>query len=794
MRAKIFGFLVIALVALGVGGCVGTSDDSFGTVEQAVVDPPTNLVANVVSAYQVNLSWDPVPGADFYVIKKGSAPGNATSYTSTPASPTTFVDDHLSPVTQYSYQVTAVIGIEESPPSNEVVFTTPGGLAAPTDMMATAVTTTRIDVSWTASPSASKYYLFRATGAGPFTYVTTVVGTSYANTGLTPSTTYSYMVHAADNLGRESGDSNIATAMTPGSPPQIMPPATVTATAVSSSRIEVSWSSVSNAIKYYVFQAEGAGPFAYVGTMVGTSYTATGLTAATTYSYVIQAVDQFQVASANSAPPATATTFGTGSNAQVPTGVTATPISSSRITVTWTASTGSVKYYVFRALGNGAMAYVGTTFTTSFLDTGLTANTLYSYEVQGVDTLEVASASSTPRAFATTFPEGLGARFKFDEQSGTTTTDSVAGRVGALTGAAGFSSMDKPPVYDEDFHNYSYLTIPGGVNDAVSVPEDFQFTDDQSISFWAQLPTGGAGTVHLMGKRAAGCGAIQWDLYQDGTGLHLASNTTIVDFGASIPAATWTQVGVTFDGAAARLYVNGVETGSGAWASGPRQPVPVQFGNAGNCGNGAELFLDEVRFYTTALSPTEMGRLGIRPAAPTNMTGTALSSTAASFSWDAVGDADLYVIYRGDSPAAQSPYTSLVNSSTTFLEDHLMPSQTTSWHIRVVVNGLLSLPSNVVTVTTEPPPPPPSSVTVMANNGDPLRAEISWTAVPGALKYYVLVSVNGGAPTFLTTIVAPGTSVSHANLTSGNTYSYTIITVDQGNTESAPSTPAVFAP
>jgi fibronectin type 3 domain-containing protein len=793
MRARILGFIAVALVAFGVVGCVGGKDE-LGSVEQAVVDPPTNLVANVVSGYQVNLSWDPVAGADFYVIKKGNAPGTETTFTSTSAASTTFTDDHLTPLTQYAYQVTAVIGPEESPPSNEVVFTTPAGIAPPTNVMAMAISTTRIDVSWTAAAGASKYYLFRATGAGPFAYVTTVVGTSYANMGLTPSTTYSFMLHSADDAGRESGDSNIATAMTPGTPPQIDPPMTVTATAVSSSRIEVSWSTAPNAVKYYVFQAQGAGPFSYVGTMLGTDYSATGLAASTTYSYVIQAVDALDVASADSAPPATATTFGTGSQAGVPTGVTATAISSSRINVSWTASANSVKYYVFRALGSGTMAYIGTAFSTSFLDTGLAASTTYSYEVQGVDSNDIASASSTPRAFATTFAEGLGARFKFDEQSGSSTTDSVGGRVGTLSGGAAFASTDKPPVYDEDFHNYSYISFPGGANDAVSVPEDFQFTDDQSVSFWAQLPSGGAGTVHLMGKRAAACGAIQWDLYQDGTGLHLASDTTTLNFGASIPAATWTQVGVTFDGTTARLYVNGVETASGAWAAGPRQAVPVQFGNSGSCGNGAQLFLDEVRVYTTALTPTEMGRLGIRPAAPSNMTGMSLSSTAASFSWDAVASAELYVIYRGDSPAVQTAYTSLVNSSTTFLEDHLTPSQTTSWHIRVVVNGLLSLPSNVVTVTTDPPPSPPATVSVMANSGDPLRAEISWTAVANAQKYYVFVSVNGGATTFLNTVVAPGTTLSHAGLTSGSSYSYTVVTVDQGNTESAPSTPAIFTP
>ncbi|MFN0253072.1 MAG: fibronectin type III domain-containing protein [Kofleriaceae bacterium] len=268
-----------------------------------------------------------------------------------------------------------------------------------TTVSATAISPTRIEVSWTVAADATKYYVFRAVGSDPLAYVTTVTGTSYSDAGLSPSTDYSYMVRGADDLGGESADSNIATATTPAAPQQIGIPSDVTAAAVSSSRIEVDWSDVSGAVKYYVFQAQGAGSFAYVGTALNSDFTAASLAAATTYSFHMQAVDALDVESADSAT-ASATTFLPGAS-----GAAAVAVSASRIEMTWDAVPGASKYYLFQAEGAGAFAYVTTAQTTGYVAAGLNANTTYSFQIQSVDSFDQPSPEIATTA-ATTFPAG----------------------------------------------------------------------------------------------------------------------------------------------------------------------------------------------------------------------------------------------------------------------------------------------------------------------------------------------------------------------------------------------------
>src|SRR5207249_1688855 len=67
----------------------------------------------------------------------------------------------------------------------------------------------------------------------------------------------------------------------------------------------------------------------------------------------------------------------------VPTGLTATAVSTSQINLSWTASTDNVGVTGYKIFRNSVQ--VGTATTTSYSDTGLSASTTYTYTASAYD-------------------------------------------------------------------------------------------------------------------------------------------------------------------------------------------------------------------------------------------------------------------------------------------------------------------------------------------------------------------------------------------------------------------------
>jgi YVTN family beta-propeller protein len=181
--------------------------------------------------------------------------------------------------------------------------TVPADTTAPTapgSATATAVSGSQINVSWGAATDnvgVTGYEVERCQGAGcsSFALVATVSGTSYGDAGLTPATSYSYRVRAFDAANNKSSYSATGSTMTPDT---VAPtaPGGLTASAISSSQINLSWSAATDNVgvtNYLIERCQGAGcsSFAQIATSTTTSYSNTGLTAATSYSYRVRATD-----------------------------------------------------------------------------------------------------------------------------------------------------------------------------------------------------------------------------------------------------------------------------------------------------------------------------------------------------------------------------------------------------------------------------------------------------------------------------------------------------------------------
>jgi len=112
---------------------------------------------------------------------------------------------------QIPFQVAGVRG--------KVLYINP---AAPSVLLATAVSTSQIDLTWTDNSSGeSGFKIEKKTGSGgTYSQIATVVPNviSYSDTGLSEATTYYYRVRACNAIGN-SDYSNAVNSITPAPPP-----------------------------------------------------------------------------------------------------------------------------------------------------------------------------------------------------------------------------------------------------------------------------------------------------------------------------------------------------------------------------------------------------------------------------------------------------------------------------------------------------------------------------------------------------------------------------------------------
>src|SRR5882672_8857211 len=163
--------------------------------------------------------------------------------------------------------------------------------ATPTGLTVTAVSPSQIGLSWAASTDDVGVTGYRVNRGGALlTNVGTV--TTLQNTGLSPSTTYTYTVQAVDAAGNASGQSAAASATTPPAPDTAAPstPTGLVASASSPSQIALSWGASSDDVGVSGYRVYRGGALLITLGPV-TAWQNTGLSPATTYSYTVQAID-----------------------------------------------------------------------------------------------------------------------------------------------------------------------------------------------------------------------------------------------------------------------------------------------------------------------------------------------------------------------------------------------------------------------------------------------------------------------------------------------------------------------
>jgi chitodextrinase len=301
--------------------------------------------------------------------------------------------------------------VSGTPPTTTADTTPP---TAPTNLASPSKTSTSVSLSWTASTDnvgVTGYNVYNGT-----TLATSVTTTSATVSGLTANTSYSFTVRAKDAAGNLSTASSALSVRTSASTDTTAPtaPTGLTASAVTSSSVTLSWTASTDNVGVTGYDV-------YNGTTLAASVTTTsanlsGLAANTTYSLTVRAKDAAGNVSAASAALSVKTSAAADTTPPTaPTGLTASAVTTSSVTLSWTASTDNVGVTGYDVYNGTALA--ASVASTSVSVSGLAANTTYSFTVKAKDAagnvsaasaaLSVKTSAATTDTTAPTTPAGL---------------------------------------------------------------------------------------------------------------------------------------------------------------------------------------------------------------------------------------------------------------------------------------------------------------------------------------------------------------------------------------------------
>jgi chitodextrinase len=226
--------------------------------------------------------------------------------------------------------------------------------------------------------------------------IATVVGTSYADSGLSPGAMYVYQVLARDIFGNASIPSATLTVTTLADTVLPSVPSSLTTTAIHASGFTLAWASSTDDVGMAGYEVLRGGVVRALVT--GTSFVEVGQPVATSAIYAVRAVDRAGNRSAVvSLTVVTLADTQAPSKPGMPTSTAITPVS---IALSWIAASDNVGVVSYRLLRNGTpvVTQAGTTFT----DVGLLPNTSYTYAVVAIDAAGNLSTASAAGSYTTT--------------------------------------------------------------------------------------------------------------------------------------------------------------------------------------------------------------------------------------------------------------------------------------------------------------------------------------------------------------------------------------------------------
>lgn len=185
--------------------------------------PPSNLTATPVDAHHIELNWQDNTTDETNFVIEFQDPGQPFSTLATvPANTTSYLDGFALPgMHTRCYRVRAVkAGVGTSDPSGVACATTPPGAVptAPSGLMAAAISTTQINLSWTDNSTNEELFVVEHSKDGVAFELLIRLGqntTTFQHQNLLPNSPHYYRIIAV-NFDGQSPPSGIAFALTLG--------------------------------------------------------------------------------------------------------------------------------------------------------------------------------------------------------------------------------------------------------------------------------------------------------------------------------------------------------------------------------------------------------------------------------------------------------------------------------------------------------------------------------------------------------------------------------------------------
>jgi len=270
------------------------------TLDATAPTAPASLHTTSVTGTQVALAWtastDNVGVTAYTIFRNGTKIGSVGGAT------LAYTDATVAQGTAYSYTVTAADAAGNQSAASNAVSVTVGDTSAPTAPTGLAGTAVvgAIALTWNASTDnvgVTGYRVFR--NSVQIAQIGAV--TSYSDTTVASSTSYTYFVRALDAAGNVSANSNQISVTSRDAVPPTAPTAPAT-TSVTATAVAITWTASTDNVgvkTYTVFRngvklADVAAPT--------TAYSDATVTAQTAYSYTVTATD----AAGNVSPASTA--------------------------------------------------------------------------------------------------------------------------------------------------------------------------------------------------------------------------------------------------------------------------------------------------------------------------------------------------------------------------------------------------------------------------------------------------------------------------------------------------------